>query len=583
MLDASEEEITNGDIPRVLVVLAIPLLVQNLVQVTQQMVDLFWLGRYSSDALAALGIAMPLVVALFAVVIAAPVIGTLTVVSQRVGEDGADDPAEATMAGVVLVTVFGVAAGVATLVVGDALVPIVTELDPTAQAEAAVIENAVLYVQIIAIGVVIGGAANVIEVSFVGWGKTKLSLAMNVVALLVNAVLDPLFIFDVGPVPGYGLAGAAVATVIGYVAGLAVGIGLAVAVSEPILSGGTHPAVGTVREVFSVGAPQSAKELVQQGSQLLAVVLVFGFAGSVGVAAYIIGDRVASFARIPVYGLKQSIQSMVGQNVGANNPDRARSTTATGVIVSAGALAVLGAAQFVLTDEIVAVLMPAADAVTTETAADFLRILVLGYPAIGVFYALQGGFDGARRTDVSFYGAVVQGWILLLPIAWLAHRAVGIGAHAVFWAYAVSYVGAAIVLGAYYLGVRDELMGGPNAAQETPAVDRAGTCHNCGTTDDSVSPRPVVPDDPSADAEVALCRSCAAARRAGGSGQPDAIPVDRNRVFERNAHECRACGDGRSRDDLELHPVVPLDTNGYPHEYNVVPLCRQCYDTVQSD
>ena len=465
MFSIGETDPVDGNLTKALIALAIPIVGQNFVQVAQQMVDLIWLGRYSTLAVAAIGLATPLIITLFAIVIAAPAVGSLTVVSQRVGAADSQQPSEATLAGIGLVCAFGAVAAVITIFGAGRLVPLLTGLSPNTASSRDITNLAVVYVQIVSIGVIIGGISDIIEVSFIGWGKSRLSLVVNIISLVINAVLDPVFIFGLGPIPELGLKGAAIATLIGYGGGLLTGLVLAYQAENRILPALHLPERSTTMEVLHVGAPQSAKELVQQGSQVVIVTVAFALGGGAGVAAFIIGDRVASFARIPAYGLKQAVQSITGQNIGAQQHTRARATTTRGVVLAGGALVAVGIAQFVFATEIAGLLLPSASTSTIVLTAEFLEIVAFCYPAIGGYYAFQGGFDGARRAEVSFYAAATQGWLFMLPLTFAFSRLGVASVQAVYWGYMTSFVVIAVLLGAYYyLSIRQGLMRGQPSA-----------------------------------------------------------------------------------------------------------------------
>ena len=121
---------------------------------------------------------------------------------------------------------------------------------------------------------------------------------------------------------------------------------------------------------------------------------------------------------------------------------------------------------------------------------------------------------------------------------------------------------------------------------ETPEgiIESRTACINCGSEGVSVSQRAIVPDaTESAIGTVPLCASCHVDRQDGRSICGDAVPIDRERVIERNGGYCRTCGQATDGTTLELHPIVPLSGRGYVHEYNVVALCPSCHDTLHAD
>ena len=136
--------------------------------------------------------------------------------------------------------------------------------------------------------------------------------------------------------------------------------------------------------------------------------------------------------------------------MGASNPRRANRTTWLGVSLAVGALSVVGVIQWLVPGPIATLLVPELSGEAFGLSVTYLEILAYGYPAIGAVYLFQGGFNGARRTRVSFLASVVQYWAIRLPIALVGVFALMIGVNAVFWAVTLSNIAAAIGLGWYY-------------------------------------------------------------------------------------------------------------------------------------
>lgn len=450
MFDISSEDITEGSLLRSLLLLSAPLLLQNLVQVVQQVIDLFWLGRLSSDAVAAVGLALPVVALVFALVVAAPFVGTQILVSQRVG--GEDIPAarRAAFTGLWLAVVLGIVGGVLLFLGARPLTDLLTRAQP--QASGAVSRLAAAYLAVLALGLPLVAASDAIEGAFIGWGDSRAPLYVSVVTVGVNVVLDPILIFGLGPAPALGVRGAALATVAGYGAGVV----LAAVLALRGRNGGMYSQAAAVvridelRELLDVGAPVAAQGAVRQVVRVLIVAVAFAAGGAAGLAAYAIGARVAAIAFIPAFGLQQATQSIVGQNLGFGNPERAQRATYLGVGVVAGGLAVIGVVQWLIPTLIATAFAPELTARALEFTVQYLRILAYGYPAIGVAYLFEAGFNGARRTRTSFVATLLQFWAVRLPIAAGVGVLLGVGVVAVFWAVTISNIVAAVGLALYY-------------------------------------------------------------------------------------------------------------------------------------
>jgi putative MATE family efflux protein len=444
MLDVDREEITTGSIPKALTVLAAPLLVQNLVQVLQQVVDTLWLGRHSLEAVAAVGLTFPIIGLLAAVAVGASV-GTQVLVSQRVGADELAGGRRAAVNG----TVVGLIAG---LIVGFAVWLLAGHIVGLFGAGEVVTQYAAAYLATFAIAVPLMSATDSVEAGFVGWGDTRAALYINAVAVAVNLVLDPFLIFGWWLFPELGVPGAALATAIGYGVGLTVGIGMAIRGRRDFAISRTDVelTLEDCREVVDIGWPTAGQYVSSQSARVGMVWLVALVGGATGLAAYTIGARVAAIAFIPALGLQQAAQSMVGQNLGAELPERARRTTWVGVVIASVALTAVGVVQLAIPETLSTLFVPDATQAELDVAADYLRILAYGYWAIGATYLLQAGFNGARRTRTSLIATLLQYWIIRIPVALAGAYVLDLGVNGVFWGVTISNIVAAIGLGCYY-------------------------------------------------------------------------------------------------------------------------------------
>ncbi|MFC6989889.1 MATE family efflux transporter [Haloplanus sp. GCM10025708] len=324
---------------------------------------------------------------------------------------------------------------------------------------------AATYLATVVLGLPVAGMSDALEGGFVGWGDSRASLYVNVATVLTNVALDPVFIFGVGPVPGMGVRGAALATVAGYVAGFCLAVWLSVGRGRPsLLPSSPSLSAAELRELLAVGLPVTGRQVVRQTVRVLVVGVVAVTGGAAGLTAYTVGSRVASVAVLPSVGLQQATQSVVGQNLGAGNRSRAGHATRVGVALAVGALALLGVVQWAVPETLAHLFVPGLSGTGRALTVAYLTILAYGYPAIGAADLLVAGFDGARRTRTSFVVDLLKYWGVRLPAAALSlptafsvsllgvtlSPGLGFGMAAIFWAVTGSNVLAAVGLGVYY-------------------------------------------------------------------------------------------------------------------------------------
>ncbi|OYR41709.1 MATE family efflux transporter [Halorubrum sp. Ib24] len=459
MFDVDNEAITDGPVGRVLLLLAAPLVAQNLVYVANALVDTFWLGRVSEDAVAAVGLSLPIQSLLGAVVVVAAV-GTQLLVAQRAG--GGDD------AGARRVAVNG---GLVALAVTAAVaVPVALyaeELVRFLGADPALADTTAAYLAIIAAVLPVGAVGDTVENCFTAYGDTRAVLHVSVASVLVNLVAAPTLIFGLGPLPALGVEGAALGTVLAGVAGLVHVLAYAAGIGRDtfrLTRDALAVDAGDLREIVSVGLPLGGQRGATELVRVLVVSLVAVAGGAAGVAAYTVGARVATLAVVPALGTQQAAQSMIGQNLGADAPRRARRTATVGTGIIVGAFLALGAVQFAVAGGVVDLLAPDLTPGGRSLAVLYLRLLAVSYWALGGTYTLLAGFNGASRTRTSLAADVLKYWGIRFPIAVAAVPAtatfgafgvavapgLGWGVEAVFWAVAVSNVVGFLGLGAYF-------------------------------------------------------------------------------------------------------------------------------------
>jgi putative MATE family efflux protein len=452
MFDVTRDDIVGGSLSRALVVLAAPLVAQNFALVAQSVVDLFWVGRLGGTAVAAVGLAT-VVVALLTVPLRAFFTGSQVVTSQRVGADETEAARRVPFTAAAAAVAVAAAIGAGLVVGADAVAALFTD-------DAAVASATASYLTAYALALVTTAASDTLESGFTGWGDARAALYVNLTAIVVNVVLDPLLILGWGPFPRLELFGAALATAIGYGAGALLAVALAARGREGfrITRDAVRPRLETARAVLDVGLPIAGQYGGRQVARVGMIGIVSAVGGPAALAAYHIGSQVATVAFVPAQGLAQAATSVVGQNLGAEQPSRARRATWVGAAIAAVGLTVFGAVQWVVPAPIAHVFVPDLSGQALAYTVLYLQILAYGYWALGVIYTVEAGFNGAGNTDVSMYSTLAQYWAVRLPVALVGAYVLDLGVAAVFWGVTLSNVAAAVWLAGYFYHSADDGM-----------------------------------------------------------------------------------------------------------------------------
>ncbi len=434
-----EFDLTEGEIGRPLFYLSLPIVITNLLQTAYNLVDTIWLGQYSTDALAAISFAFPVVFFIISLGLGIAVAGSI-LVAQHVG---AGDEARAEFAASQTVT-FAI---IASVVLGAFGYLVVGDLLTLLGASGSVLEGATSYLEIISLGMVFMFAFFMFMSLMRGYGDTITPMLVMLVTVVVNMVLDPFLIFGWGPFPELGVVGAAYATV--FSRALATVIGVTV-MFRGVRGVQIHPRqmvpdLGFLRKLVRIGVPASVEGTGNAIAVNLMLVIV-GMFPTVVVAAYGVGVRMFSVIFLPAIAVGRGVETMAGQNIGAAKEDRAAATTNFAGKAMFAVLAGVGVLVWLLAADIVRVFSDNPDVV--EIGRLFLRYVAPTFGFTGVFHAYKGGFRGAGRTLTAALVSILMLGVIRVPVAWFASRP--LGPEGIWLAFAVSNVAGAVIAYAWY-------------------------------------------------------------------------------------------------------------------------------------
>ena len=290
--------------------------------------------------------------------------------------------------------------------------------------------------------VLLGGNASILflfllTAGFRGTGDAPVALRALVLANGLNIVLDPCFIFGLGPFPELGVTGAAVATTIGRSAGVAylfyylfAGNGrLKFKLHNLRISG------QLIRRMISISLGGIGQFLISTSSWIV-VMRIVALYGSAPIAAYTIALRMMEFVFLPAWGLGNAAATLVGQNLGANRPDRAEKSVWRAARYNTIFMTVLGAGFVIFAPQIVGLF--ADDAEILRYGTSCLRILGFGYPIYAVGMIVIQAINGAGDTRMPSLLNFICFWIVQIPLAYWLATEINLGPNGVFFAIVVA-------------------------------------------------------------------------------------------------------------------------------------------------
>ncbi len=425
----TDHDFTQGSISKAVFLLATPMILEMLMESLFAIVDVFWVTRLGSNAVATVGLTESMMTIVFSVALGVSM-STTAMVARRIGEK---DQRSAATAGVQAI-VLGVAVALAMGVPGVLLAPRLLEWMGATQA---IVASGQSYTAVAFAGCLSIVLLFVNNAIFRGAGDAAIAMRVLWFANILNLMLDPCLIFGLGPFPALGVTGAAVATLTGRSCGVLYQFWLLARGSSRLRIMRTDLRVvpDVIASLVRVSATGVLQFLIAHSSWIVLVRFISSF-GTVAVAGYTIGLRIFIFAILPSWGMSGAAATMVGQNLGARKPERAvRAVYVTGFYNMA--FLALVAAAFIFMPDVFAGLFTS-DPAQLRYAVDCLRIIAYG----NLFYAfgmvMVQAFNGAGDTVTPTLINVAGFWLCEIPLAWALAFRHGMGVDGVFAAIPIS-------------------------------------------------------------------------------------------------------------------------------------------------
>jgi putative MATE family efflux protein len=408
-LKGSHQDFTTGSLNRAILLLAIPMVLEMVLESLFAVTDVFWVGRLGANAVATVGITESMLALVFAIGLGVSM-STTAMVARRIGEK---DPEDAAVAGVQAIVV-GLGISLALGIPAGIYAP---ELLRAMGASPEIVASGSGYARI-----ALGGCGAIImlflnNAIFRGTGDAAIAMRLLWVSNIINLVLDPCLIFGLGPFPRMGVTGAALATFTGRSIGVLYQFYRLLKGTERIhiLARHLRLNVRVMLRLLRVSATGILQFAIANASWIVLVRIISMF-GAAAVAGYTIAIRIVVFFILPSWGLSNAAATLVAQNLGAKRPDRAAQAVWQTGFYNMLFLGVIGVFFFVFATPVVKLFVN--DPAVVPIAAIALRTFSCGN--IGYAYgmvmlqAFNGAGDTLTPTVVNFFGF----WVLELPLAW---------------------------------------------------------------------------------------------------------------------------------------------------------------------
>jgi putative MATE family efflux protein len=432
----SQQDYTEGSLRRAILLLAIPMVLEMVMESLFAIVDVFWVAHLGADAIATVGLTESVLMLVYCGAMGLSMAAT-AMVARRIGEKDADGAAVAAVQGIIVGVVAAVAIGIAGSVFAPELLRIMgasRDVIATGQRYASILLGA-------SISIVLLFLNNGV---FRGAGDAAIAMRVLWLSNFINLVLDPCFIFGLGPFPRLGVTGAAVSTTIGRSIGVLFQFWILFRGTGrvKILSHHIRVQWDVMKRIIRVAFNGMFQYSIGQTSWMVLVRIVSTF-GSAAVAGYTVAIRIIIFVILPSWGLASAAATLVGQNLGAAKPDRAeRSVWLTGFynMLFLGAVAVV----FIIFPEPIIRLFTD-DPEVIPIGVDCLRIVSYGNLAYAYGMVMVQSFNGAGDTFTPTMVNIFGYWLFQIPVAYFLAFRTWLGPKGMFAAIPIAETAIAIL------------------------------------------------------------------------------------------------------------------------------------------
>ncbi|MEQ8712187.1 MAG: MATE family efflux transporter [Cyclobacteriaceae bacterium] len=422
-VQGTEKEFTTGSINKAIFMLSIPMILEMVMESLFAVVDVFYVSQVGTNAVATVGLTESMITLVYSVSIGLSMAVT-AMVARRVGEKNTEAAGTVAFQAMIVGVVVSLLIGVVGIVYAKDMLALMG-------AEPELIEEGWRYTAIL-----IGGNMSImmlflINAIFRGAGDASIAMRSLWIANGLNLVLDPIFIFGFWIVPAYGVEGAAIATTIGRSVGVLYQLSRLFGNQAIVrLTAKNFVVQWTImKSMLKLSAGGMGQFLIESASWIF-LIRVLSVFGSDVLAGYTIAVRVIIFGILPSWGMANAAATLVGQNLGAREPERAETSvwrTAKFNMIFLGLISLI----FILGAEQIMLFFTSTQAVVGHGVLA-LQVICLGYVFFAYGMVVSQAFNGAGDTKTPTVINVVCFWIIQIPLSYLLAVSLGLGPLGVF-------------------------------------------------------------------------------------------------------------------------------------------------------
>ncbi|MBL6446236.1 MATE family efflux transporter [Fulvivirga sp. 29W222] len=432
----SEKNFTNGSINRAIFMLSVPMIIEMVMESLFAVIDIYFVGKVSVNAIATVALTESVIMIVYALSIGFSMAAT-AMVARRVGENKAEQANNVAVQAIfitILTSLIFSAAGM--FFAKDILTLMGGEKD--------LVEEGYGYTMIMLAGNATIMLLFLINAIFRGAGDASIAMRVLIVSNCLNIILDPILIFGFGPIPAFGIEGAAIATTIGRGIGVIYQLVMLTSSKGIVQVKLKHLKIhwDTIWKIIKVSAGGIGQYMIGTLSWLF-LVRISAIFGSEVLAGYAIAFRIIMFTILPSWGLSNAAATLVGQNLGAGQADRAERSVWKCAFYNMIFLGLISVIFITWAEAFVHIFT--SEAKVIEYGALALRIISFGYIFFAYGMVIGQAFNGAGDTKTPTVINLFCFWLFELPMAYIMAIHFGLGPAGIFLAIAIASTALAVV------------------------------------------------------------------------------------------------------------------------------------------
>lgn len=440
-LRGEERDYTQGSIRLAIILLAIPMILELSLESVFALVDMYFVGKLGQNAIAVVGYTESMITLVYSVAIGLSTAAT-AVIARRVGEKELKGASKAAIQALFIAAVLSTAVSIIGFMYADEMLKFMGATDE-------VIKEGANFTRIMFGFNIVIMLLFLINGIFRGAGNAALAMKSLWIASICNIILDPLLIYGFGSWQGWGLEGAAIATCIGRGTGVVYqiyhlfsGSGLIKIRKADIL-----PDYTIIKSMIHLAWPATFQFIIASGSWIVLTRIVAETGGTEASAGYQIAIRNVVFFILPAWGLSNAAATLVGQNLGANQPKRAEESVLLATKYNAIFMALVSVVFVFFSSPIISFFTDVA--VVHQIGVRALQIIGSGFVFYGIGMVMVQSLNGAGDTRTPTWINFIGFWLIQIPLAYFFKHFTDFGLDAIFAAIPIAETGIAIV--AYYI------------------------------------------------------------------------------------------------------------------------------------